>query len=72
MEHQTAIEFTAVLADDELSVLEGVKTAIDWKSLGIRIAALPLTAMTPWMPLSNISRILPLLIFVCPTLRELM
>lgn len=40
MEHQTAIEFTAVLADDELSVLEGVKTAIDWKSLGIRIAAL--------------------------------
>lgn len=37
---QNATEFTAVLADDEASVLEGVKTAIDWKSLGIRIAAL--------------------------------
>lgn len=72
MEHQTAIEFTAVLADDELSVLEGVKTAIDWKSLGIRIAALASNGHDALMPLSNISRILPLLIFVCPTLRELM
>ena len=37
---QNTVEFTAVLADDEYSVLEGVKTAIDWESLGIRIAAL--------------------------------
>ena len=70
MEHQTAIEFTAVLADDELSVLEGVKTAIDWKSLGIRIAALASNGHDALD--ANISRILPLLIFVCPTLRELM
>lgn len=37
---QNTVEFTAVLADDEYSVLEGVKTAIDWESLGIRIVAL--------------------------------
>ena len=63
---QNTVEFTAVLADDEYSVLEGVKTAIDWESLGIRIAAL---ASNGHEALDAISRIWPLSTFGCQTLQ---
>ncbi len=32
--------FTVILADDESSVLEGIRDAVDWKSLGLSITAL--------------------------------
>ena len=66
---QNTVEFTAVLADDEYSVLEGVKTAIDWESLGIRIAALASNGHEALDAIIKISRIWPLSTSGCQTLQ---
>lgn len=37
---EQTIEFTAILADDENAVLEGLREAVDWQRLGIRLVSL--------------------------------
>lgn len=40
MQQQAAPQFTAIIADNELSILKGLKESIDWTALDIEIVAL--------------------------------